>query len=135
MRELRTWREYLIEQLAADWEDAIDYLQVIVEGYQEGGDTPLFMLGLRTFVESQGGIAEVAQRAGIASESLSKVLSSDEPPRIDTLVTILNAFGWQLSIEPLKGKEPDLEISSREEVDLNTAGEEIPEQVTETPLP
>ena len=35
MRELRTWREYLIEQLAADWEDAIDYLQVTVEGYQE----------------------------------------------------------------------------------------------------
>ena len=134
MRELRTWREYLIEQLTADWEDAIDYLQVTVEGYQEGGDTPLFMLGLRTFVESQGGIAEVAQRAGIASESLSKILSSDEPPRIDTLVAILNAFGWRFSIEPLKDKELDLEISSREEVDLNTAGEEIPEQVTETPL-
>lgn len=134
MRELRTWREYLIEQLAANWEDAIDYLQVTVEGYQADGDTPLFMLGLRTFVESQGGIAKVAQRASIASESLSKVLSSDEPPRIDTLVTILNAFGWRLSIEPLKGKKSELEIPSREEVDLNTAEEKIPEQVTETPM-
>lgn len=134
MRELRTWREYLIEQLAANWEDAIDYLQVTVEGYQEDGDTPLFILGLRTFVESQGGIAKVAQRAGIASESLSKVLSSDKPPRIDTLVTILNTFGWRLSIEPLKHRKPDLEISSKEEVDLNTVGDKIPEHGTETPL-
>ena len=65
MRKLRTWREVLIEQLAADWEAAIDYLQVTVKDYQVDGDTPLFMLGLWTFVESQGGIAEVAKKTGI----------------------------------------------------------------------
>ena len=134
MRKLRTWREVLIEQLAADWEAAIDYLQVTVEDYQVDGDTPLFMLGLWTFVESQGGIVEVAKKTGIAPESLSAILSSDDPPRIDTLGTILNAFGWRLSIEPLKGKKSDLDISSREKADLNTAGEKIPEQITETPM-
>ena len=102
MKKLRTWREYLIEQLAADWEAAIAYLQVTVEDYQVDGDTSLFMLGLWTFVESQGGIAELAKKTDIAPEALSKILDSDEPPRIDTLGTILNAFGWKLSIEPIE---------------------------------
>ena len=132
MRELRTWREYLIEQLASNWEAAIDYLQVTVEDYQHDGDTPLFMLGLRTFVESQGGIAEVAKRTGIAPESLSKVLSSDDPPRIDTLGTILNTFGWRFSIEPLENVEPNLQCQSRKRLKLKTGMEKTAAQLVES---
>ena len=132
MRELRTWREYLIEQLASNWEAAIDYLQVTVEDYQHDGDAPLFMLGLRTFVESQGGIAEVAKRTGIAPESLSKVLSSDDPPRIDTLGTILNTFGWRLSIEPLENVEPNLQCQSRKRLKLKTGMEKTAAQLVES---
>lgn len=131
MRKLRTWREVLIEQLAADWEAAIDYLQVTVEDYQVDGDTPLFMLGLWTFVESQGGVAEVAKKIGIAPESLSKVLSSNAPPRIDILVTILNAFGWRLSIEPLEDVGPNLEIPIKEKVRLKSTTEKSIEQIAE----
>lgn len=131
MRKLRTWREVLIEQLAADWEAAIDYLQVTVEDYQVDGDTPLFMLGLWTFVESQGGVAEVAKKTGIAPESLSKVLSSNAPPRIDILVTILNAFGWRLSIEPLEDVSPNLEIPIKEKVRLKSTTEKSIEQIAE----
>ena len=131
MRKLRTWREVLIEQLAADWEAAIDYLQVTVEDYQVDGDTSLFMLGLWTFVESQGGVAEVAKKTGIAPESLSKVLSSNAPPRIDILVTILNAFGWRLSIEPLEDVSPNLEIPIKEKVRLKSTTEKSIEQITE----
>ena len=131
MRKLRTWREVLIEQLAADWEAAIDYLQVTVEDYQVDGDTPLFMLGLWTFVESQGGVAEVAKKIGIAPESLSKVLSSNAPPRIDILVTILNAFGWRLSIEPLEDVSPNLEIPIKEKVRLKSTTEKSIEQIAE----
>ena len=131
MRKLRTWREVLIEQLAADWEAAIDYLQVTVEDYQVDGDTSLFMLGLWTFVESQGGVAEVAKKTGIAPESLSKILSSNAPPRIDILVTILNAFGWRLSIEPLEDVSPNLEIPIKEKVRLKSTTEKSIEQIAE----
>ena len=124
MRKLRTWREVLIEQLAADWEAAIDYLQVTVEDYQVDGDTPLFMLGLWTFVESQGGIAEVAKKTGIAPAFLSEILSSDEPPRIDTLGTILNAFGWRFSMEPIAPMESCPKRQSREVSELNTGVEQ-----------
>ena len=133
MKEFRTWREVLIEQLAADWEAAIDYLQVTVEDYQVDGNTRLFMMGIRTFVESQGGVAEVANKASIPSESLSKVLSGDEPPRIDMLGVILNAFGWRLTIEPLENAELNIKTQSDERVSLNRATEKVASKVAEAP--
>ena len=105
---MRTWREYLIEKFA-DREKAISYLQVALEEYQVDGDTAAFMLALQTVVEAQGGIHELANRIHTAPQTALKMLSSDNTPTIDTLGTILNALGWQLSIEPLKEAIPSLE--------------------------
>ena len=118
MRKLRTWREYLIKQLAANWDEAFDYIQFAIEEYQVDGDTAVFLLSLKTFIESQGGTAEVAKRTTIAPETLSKILSSDEAPRIDTLVTILTALGCRLSIEPLKAEDCS---AARADVDASVA--------------
>ena len=101
MREMRTWREYLIEKFT-DREKAISYLQIALEEYQVDGDTIAFMLALQTVVEAQGGIHELANRIHIAPQTVLKMLSSDNTPTIDTVGTILNALGWKLSIEPLK---------------------------------
>lgn len=134
MRKYRTWHKVLVEQLM-DPDEALDYLQFAIGGYQEDGDTSFFLRALRTVAESQGGIPELAKKTGIAPESLSKILSSAEPPRIDTLRTILNAFGWRLSIEPLEVSKPNnLEIPSREDAGLNTAEEKIAQQVAESHL-
>ena len=101
MRKLRTWRAYLTERFAADQKAAIRYLKLSLEEYQVDGDMPLLLLALRTVVESQGGIPALAKKTEIAPESLSDILSSDEAPRIDTLIPILNALGGHLSIEPI----------------------------------
>ena len=113
MRKLRTWREYLIKQLAANWDEAFDYIQFAIEEYQVDGDTAVLLLSLETFIESQGGTAEIAKRTAMAPEILSKILSSEEAPHLDTFVTILKALGCRLSIEPLKDKEtiPDIELA------------------------
>ena len=105
MRKLRTWRAYLTERFAANQEEAIRYLKFSLEEYQIDGDTPLLLLALRTVVESQGGISVLAKKTGIAPESLSDILFSDEAPRIDTLVLILNALGSRLSVEPIVGTD------------------------------
>ena len=105
MRKLRTWRAYLTERFAANQEEAIRYLKFSLEEYQVDGDTPLLLLALRTVVESQGGISVLAKKTGIAPESLSDILSSDEAPRIDALVTILNALGSRLSVESIVGTD------------------------------
>ena len=101
MRKYRKWREIVIEQLAADWEAALDYIQFAMEEYQIDGDTAVFLLALGTFVESQGGVTELSKKTGMNREVFSKVLSSEEPPRLDMLVTILSALGGKLSIKPL----------------------------------
>lgn len=102
MRKYRKWREIVIEQLADDWNAALDYIQFAVEEYQVDKDTSVLLLSLQTFVESQGGIAELAKKTGMDEEMLSKTLSCEKAPRIDILANILTALGCRLAIEPLK---------------------------------
>ena len=132
MRKYRTWHEVLVEQLM-DPDEALDYLQFAIDGYQKDGDTSFFLRALRTVAESQGGIAEVAKKIGIAPESLSEILASDDPPRIDTFGTILNAFGWQLAIQPLENGELNIKTQNSKRIDLNTAAKKRAASVVEAP--
>ncbi len=109
MKKLRTWREYIIKQLAADWNEAFDFIQFAIEEYQVDGDTSVLLLSLKTFIESQGGVEKVAQRTGIAPETLLEILSSEEAPQVDILGTILKALGCRLSIEPLAAENFPIE--------------------------
>ena len=99
MREMGNWRAYQKERLANDREAAIDYLQLTVEEYLADGDLPFFLKGLRTFIESQGGVSELSKRTGIDAETLSDALSNADAPRLDILNTILNAFEYQLPVQ------------------------------------
>lgn len=92
MREMGNWNEYFIGYLAADREAAIDYLQLTLEEYLADRDLPFFLKGLRTFVESQGGVSELSKRTGIDTETLLNMLSNKEAPRLDTFQTLLNAL-------------------------------------------
>ena len=134
MRKLRTWREYLTERFAGNQEEAIRYLKFSLEEYQVDWDTPLLLLALRTVVESQGGISGLAKKTGIAPETLSDMLSSDEAPRLDTIVTILNALGCRFLIEPIAGTQDCFEPKREVETDINPAVEKGIEQVAEPRL-
>ena len=134
MRKLRTWRAYLTERFATNPEAAIRYLKFSLEEYQIDGDTPLLLLALQTIVESQGGISGLAKKTGIAPEVLSNILTSDEAPRVDTLITILNALGCQLSIEPIADTDHCFEPKREAGTDVNTAVEKDIEQVVEPHL-
>jgi DNA-binding phage protein len=110
MREMGNWREYQIERLANDREAAIDYLQLTLEEYLVDGNLPFFLKGLRTFVESQGGVSELSKRTSIEPEILSEVLSGGDAPLLDMLRTILNTLECRLSIEPQTRANSNLEI-------------------------
>ena len=107
MREYRKWRDFLVEQLAGR-EAAIDYLHVTLEEYQIDGDIAFFLKEVRTVIDGQGGVSEVAKRAAMVPETLLKILSSNEAPYLDTFATILNALGCRLSIEPLENTSSNL---------------------------
>ena len=111
MREYRTWEEILMERFTSDWEEAIGYLDVALEEYQEDGDTPFFLIGLQNVIEARGGISAVAKKIGIAPQVLSDVLSSEKAPRLDTFNTILQALGCRLSIQPLKDADSSADMN------------------------
>ena len=115
MKKLRTWNEFLIEQLA-DREEAIGYLQVSLEEYLVDGDTSFFLKGIRNVVEAQGGIAKVAKQADIAPEAISKFLCNEDTLQLSTLSTILKGLGWQLSIEPLTETDNHNNEATREQL-------------------
>ena len=92
MREMGNWREYHIRRLANDPEEAIDYLQLTLEEYLADGDLPFFLKCLRTFVESQGGVSELAKRTGIETGTLSNMFSNEGVPRLDMFQALLTAL-------------------------------------------
>ena len=102
MRNSGTWREYMVQRLASNPERIQGYLQAIMEEYQTFGDLRVVLMALRTVAEAEGGISAFAKRINVESELLSEELSSDKALTINTLKTILNAFGCRLSIEPLE---------------------------------
>ena len=131
MRKYRTWHKVLVEQLA-DREEALDYLQFALKEYQADSDMLFFLRALRTVIEAQGEIAQLGKKTGVAPESLSKILSSENALQIDTLGTILNALGWRLSIEPLEEVDPNLQCQSRKELRLKAGMEKTAAQLVES---
>ena len=105
MRKYRKWRDILIEELAADPTAAIGFLQAVMEDYQVFRNSAAVVSAVQAVIESQGGVAEIAKRTAMSPETLSKILSSEKVPYLDTFATILNALECRLSIEPLKDAE------------------------------
>ena len=96
MKIYGTWDAFLIEQLA-EKEDVSGFLDAVIEEYQIHGNLTTIQLALQYVVEAQGGISELAKKTDIEPRFLSEVLDKTETPKIDTLRTVLNVLGCQLS--------------------------------------
>lgn len=92
MREMRNYHDYLMEELS-DQEEAISYLEVVLEEYEKDGDTLGFLIGLRNVSEAQGGLNEFARRTDTDPQHLFKALSRNEKQDLDTLEAVLNDLG------------------------------------------
>ena len=110
MKIYGTWDAFLVEQLKEEG-DVSGYLDAVMEEYQIHGNLATVQLALQYVVEAQGGMSEFAQKIDIEPQILSEVLDSTKTPKIDTLGTVLNALGCQLSAS-LSTTNPHLEDSS-----------------------
>ena len=59
-------------------------------------DPRLLMKALQNVAEAQGGVTELAERAGLDRVPLSRALSSQHHLRIDTLIKLIGACGVKL---------------------------------------
>lgn len=105
MRQLRKWRDVLIEDLAIDHEAAIGFLQAVLADYQIYKDPAALVSALRAVVDAKGGVSELAKQTGMDPQTLLEVLSCEAAPRVDMLITILTALGCRLSIERIENED------------------------------
>ena len=103
MRKMRTFHEYLIEKLS-DLDEAMLYLEVVIEDYHDDSDAFGFLIGLRCVVEAQGGVNELIRQTDIDPRDWLKVLSSNGKQDLNTLEEILNDLGEMLLFAKLENE-------------------------------
>ena len=94
MPKSRSYQDKLIETLR-DPEEAAGYLSAAFEET----DRELFLLALRNVADAQGGLSRLAEVTGLNRENLYRMLSDKGNPEFYSLVTLLDALGFQLVVE------------------------------------
>ena len=80
--------------------DSAEVLAAYLSEAFADGDPALIAEALNT-ASRAAGMAEIAKRAGIGRESLYKALRPGSQPRLETILGVVKALGYQLVVEPL----------------------------------
>lgn len=99
MARSKKYQDFLMEQLK-DHDEAVAYLNAALEESLKGDEESqhLFLMALRNVAEAQGGLGNLARKAGIGRESLYKTLSEKGNPKWQTLVSLVIALGLNLRL-------------------------------------
>lgn len=87
--------------------DAADYLTTpervaaYLEAVLEENDAASLSQALGTIARAKG-MAQIAERSGRSREQLYRTLSEKGNPQLDTLMSVLEAMGLRLSIQPIE---------------------------------
>lgn len=95
------YHKHLLESLR-DPKEAIAYLKVALEEYEQDGDREFFLLALRNVAEARGGISMLAKKTHLNRQNLYRALSGKGNPTFETLDAIFHGLGFRLSLEPLR---------------------------------
>jgi len=93
MNRSRSHDQSVIEMIRTDPEFAVEYLRVAFEELDEEGGEVAFLAALRHIVEARGGMAEIAEKAGLSRESLYRALSPKGNPTLRTMRQVVHATG------------------------------------------
>lgn len=88
----------MVEELRADPDYADLYLKTALEEINEPGGLGGFLIALRRVLEARGGIAEAANKTGLARQSIYRALSEKGNPTITTLAQLAAVAGLQLTL-------------------------------------
>lgn len=82
-----------------DYLDSDEAIAAFLNAALEEGDPAFFDVALGDVARARG-MAEVAQKAGVGRESLYKSLSAEGNPRFGTIMDVLGALGFKLTVTP-----------------------------------
>ena len=90
MRQMRDYRDYLIEKLS-DCDRAISYLQTVLEEHEKDPDGAALYYGFSAAVEAQGGTREFARKTHSNSQDVANALSNKDETLIANIIAQLPA--------------------------------------------
>lgn len=94
MRKIKT-SVFRVEDYLETDEDIAGFLSLALEE----NDPEFFQKALGIAARARG-MSDVAQAAGVGRESLYKSLSAEGNPRFSTIVDVLDALGFKLTVQP-----------------------------------
>ncbi len=93
------YRKVLIEELRGDEKRQHAYLKASLE---ENSDiAEVFLKAVETVAKARG-FSGFVKKTGLNRENLYRIFSNERTPRLESLVKILDALGFKLSITPKK---------------------------------
>lgn len=97
----RQFRDYQ-EKLLHDLQDP-DLASAYLNEALKDEDPRMFLLALKNVCEAQGEeMAALARRTKLSRENLYRILSKKGNPKLNNIIALLNAVGFQISILPRK---------------------------------
>ena len=88
MREMRNYRDYLIEK-HSDCDRAISYLQTVLEEHEKDPDAAALYYGFSAAVEAQGGAREFARKTHSNPQHVANALSNKDETLIANIIAQL----------------------------------------------
>ncbi len=88
-------REFIREHIK-DPKTAAAYLNAA----QAEGDSRSFLIALKDVIEVHGGLSKLARETKLNRANLHKMLSGKGSPRLATVVKVLDASGFELTVKP-----------------------------------
>jgi probable addiction module antidote protein len=83
----------------SDYLDSPETIAAYLEMAMEDPDPAMFMMALRNIAECKG-MKEVAGETGLNLQTLYHTLSDKGNPTLQTLTSLLHAFGLRLAVKP-----------------------------------
>ena len=94
MRTIKT-RPFDAANYLKDETDIAEYISIVLED----GDPALIAAALGDIARARG-MTNLAKETGLSRESLYKSLSGERAPSTDTLLKVIKALGFKLTIQP-----------------------------------
>ncbi len=98
MAKTKPYQDELLRALE-DPAEAAEYLNAALEE----GDTETILLALRNVADAHGGVAKVAEEAGLNREHLYRMLSRQGNPELSSLTALLGALELRLAVSVRAG--------------------------------
>jgi len=94
MKPSKPYEEELYNSLK-DPKEALEYLRAAMED----PDRKVFLLALKDVAIARGGFQSLAREAHLNRENLYRTLSRHGNPRYENLTSVVEAFGFKLTLE------------------------------------